>query len=293
MPSQIVAKNEQTVSALELGDGRSLSLDRPLVMGILNVTPDSFSDGGSFDTVDTAVAQALRMISDGADIIDIGGESTRPGAEPVSADTEQSRVLPVIKAIRGQSKIPISIDTYHSDTAALAIDAGADIINDISAMRFDPRMPSLISKRKLPVVLMHMKGVPQEMQKEPHYDNCVQEIIDFFNERTEYCLRNGIERNQIILDPGIGFGKRLEDNLAILSNLKQFVNLGQPILVGASRKSFIGALSGTDGTAEERIGGSVAAALLAVAKGASIVRVHDVAPTVEALTVAAAIEGKR
>jgi len=262
---------------------------RPVVMGVLNVTPDSFSDGGQFVSVKAAVDQALAMQGAGADIIDIGGESSRPGAAPVSSRSEQARVLPVIEAIRQRSDILISIDSYHADTARLAIDAGAEMVNDISALRFDEGMADVVKESGVPVVLMHMLGEPRTMQDDPHYEDCVEEIFAFFEERLARCKQVGIDRDKIILDPGIGFGKRLEDNLVILANLERFKQLGLPLMVGASRKAFIEKLNPTAKIAGDRLGGSVAAALTAVAHGADIIRVHDVAATVEAIRVFDAI----
>ena len=268
-------------------------MTRPLVMGVLNVTPDSFSDGGRFLNVDAAIRQAFRLIDEGADIIDIGGESTRPGADPVEEQEETDRVLPVIKGIRAHADVGISIDTYKSGTARAALNAGADMVNDISALRMDPEMVSLMSETEGPLVLMHMKGEPKNMQVAPEYDDCVAELKSFFDERISFCEEHGIDPERLVIDPGIGFGKRLEDNLQILASLHEFACFGRPLLVGASRKSFIGKLHPTNSPAESRLGGSVAAALVAVEQGASIVRVHDVAPTVEALKVAGAINKER
>ncbi len=274
---------------IPLAGGRQLELSRPLVMGVLNVTPDSFSDGGRFIEQSAAVSYALKMEEEGADIIDIGGESSRPGAEPVPVEEELKRVLPVIGGIRRISTIPISIDTYRHRTAVEALAAGADIVNDISAMRFDDGMAGTVAAAKAPVVLMHMLGTPRDMQRDPRYDDCVEEIAEFFEERIEHCLKTGIDRTKIILDPGIGFGKRLGDNLEILRRLERFKAFGLPLLVGASRKSFIGMLQNSDRPAGSRIGGSIASAVAAVVRGANIVRVHDVAETVEALKVVSAI----
>jgi len=275
---------------LTLPGGRRLPLSRLLVMGILNVTPDSFSDGGRFIAADAAIEHALQMVADGADIIDIGGESTRPGAEPVGTEEEMRRVLPVIERLRRETEVPISIDTYKAATARAALEAGADMVNDVSALRFDSRMAEVIASRKVPVVLMHMLGTPRDMQKDPHYENCVQEITRFFAERIDFCIKNGIDRSQIILDPGIGFGKRLSDNLDILTRLQRFKKFSLPLLVGVSRKSFIGMIHPSGRPADQRIGGSIAAAVAAVNNGADIVRVHDVAPTVEALKVIQALK---
>ncbi len=275
----------QPISLTPLLGQRSLDLSRPLVMGIINVTPDSFSDGGRFYALDAAVIQALQMEADGADIIDIGGESSRPGAAPVDAEEEARRVIPVIRGIRRSSCIPISVDTYRAETARQAIEAGADIINDISALRMDPALAQVIVETRAPVVLMHMQGTPQTMQQNPHYDDCLKEVGEFFDERIRFCTRSGVSPDRLILDPGLGFGKRLEDNVALLAGLETFKRFGIPILVGASRKSFINLLAPSSHSAQERLGGSLAAALTAVANGANIVRVHDVAPTVEALKV--------
>ncbi|MEW5994890.1 MAG: dihydropteroate synthase [Candidatus Zixiibacteriota bacterium] len=274
---------------LGLPGGRRLTLERPLVMGVLNVTPDSFSDGGRYVDTEDAVARAREMIAQGADIIDIGGESSRPGAEPVSGEEEQRRVIPVIELLRRETDVPISIDTYKSATARAAIDAGADMVNDISALRFDGDMVTLAAQTGVPVVLMHMLGTPRDMQDNPCYENCVEEIAAFFAERIAYCENGGIERRQIILDPGIGFGKRVSDNLEILARLPRFTQFDLPLLVGASRKSFIGKVHSAGTSADRRLGGSIAAAVAAVLSGADIVRVHDVAETVEALRVLQAI----
>lgn len=290
MQKQVITKPEEIKRVIPLAEGRELSLARPLVMGILNVTPDSFSDGGAFASTELALERALKMVAEGADIVDIGGESTRPGAEPVSPEEEQKRVLPVIRAIREQSRVCISIDTYRAATAEAALDAGADIVNDISALRFDSEMPRLIAERKVPVVLMHMLGTPREMQKAPSYLNCIEEIAEFFEERIDFCHKSGIDKSKIILDPGIGFGKRLNDNLALLAGLSRYKRYRLPLLVGASRKSFIGMLHESASAPEARLGGSIAAAVTAVRNGADIVRVHDVAPTVEALKVFQGIE---
>ncbi len=278
---------------IKLADGRELSLSRPLVMGVLNVTPDSFSDGGRFDTVGTAVKHALKMIEEGADIIDIGGESTRPGSDPVSSEIEKQRVLPVIKGVRTESPVPISIDTYHASIAGAAIEVGADIVNDISALRFDQSMAELLSEKKAPVVLMHMLGTPKNMQENPYYTDCVREIGDFFQERLEFCGQSGIERSKIILDPGIGFGKRLSDNLEIIARLGELKRFSLPLLVGASRKSFIEMVYPSGRAPDQRLGGSIAAMVAAVSNGADIVRVHDVHQTVEALKVVRAVKEAR
>jgi dihydropteroate synthase len=282
-----ISKEFQRV--IPISSGRQLTLTCPLIMGILNVTPDSFSDGGRFIALSDAVAHALNMVNEGADIIDIGGESTRPGAEPVSAEEEHWRVIPVIEMLRRQTDIPISIDTYKTSTAMAALEAGAVMVNDVSALRFDSRMANLIATKKVPVVLMHMLGMPRHMQENPHYENCVEEIAQFFAERIDYCIKNGIDKTKIILDPGIGFGKRLSDNLEILADLQRFKEFSLPLMVGVSRKSFIGMIHPSGLPADLRLGGSIAASVAAVINGADIVRVHDVAQTVEALKVIQAI----
>jgi len=282
---QVLSRPEEIKEAIPLSGGRELPLTRPLVMGILNVTPDSFSDGGEFLELEKAAAHALRMEKDGADIIDVGGESSRPGSEPIPEDIELDRVLPVIDAIRAESQIPISIDTYKASVAQAAIEVGADIVNDISALRFDDKMTEVVATNKVPVVLMHMLGTPQNMQQNPTYKNCLSEIQEFFLERIEFCHENGIDKSKLILDPGVGFGKRLSDNLEILTHLEIYKNFSLPLLIGLSRKSFINNLHPRHAPAEARIGGSVAGAILAIQKGANIIRVHDVAETVEAIKV--------
>ncbi len=293
MQKQVFTKAEEIKRVIPLAGNRRIALDRPVVMGILNVTPDSFSDGGRFASLDRAVEHALVMIDEGADIIDVGGESTRPGAEPVAPEEELRRVVPVIESIRRHSDICISVDTYHAATAEAALDAGADMINDISSMRFDTGMVDLVAKRKTPVILMHMKGTPGNMQENPGYVDCVGEITEFFAERIEYCRRHDVDETKLILDPGIGFGKRLVDNLDLLGNLSRFRTFGLPLLVGVSRKSFIGMLHASATRPEQRLGGSVAAMVTAVRNGADIVRVHDVAPSVEALKVVQGIDSIR
>jgi dihydropteroate synthase len=284
-----LTKPEEIKRVIPLAGGRQLPLSRPLVMGVLNVTPDSFSDGGRYDTVDRAVIRAREMIREGADIIDVGGESSRPGAAPIDAEEEQRRVIPVIQKLAAETEACLSIDTYRAATAAAALEAGAAMVNDISALRLDNDMAGVVAQAKAPVVLMHMLGTPRDMQNDPRYEDCVKEIESFFEERLGYCREKGIDRSKIILDPGIGFGKRLSDNLEILSHLERFRRFGLPIMVGASRKSFIGMLSSSSAIPEWRLGGSLAAAVASVLNGADIVRVHDVAPTVEALKVIQAI----
>lgn len=248
--------------------------DRVLVMGVLNVTPDSFFDGGQHMTTKAAVNHALEMVRDGADVVDVGGESSRPGAAPVPGEVELSRVVPVITGIRESSDVLISVDTTKSQVARAALAAGADIVNDISALRFDPEMGPLIAEADAYVVLMHMQGTPRTMQENPTYSDPVEEIKEFFSARMEAAVRAGIPEERIILDPGIGFGKRLEHNLAILRGIGSFLELGAPVLIGLSRKSFLGELLGLPPA--ERLVGTVAANAIAVRNGADIIRVHDV-----------------
>lgn len=247
---------------------------RVLVMGILNVTPDSFYDGGRTFDVGTAIEAGLSMIEDGADLLDIGGESNRPGAGPISPQQELTRVLPVLEGLRAKITTPISVDTTKASVAQAVLHAGADIINDITALRFDPEMARTISEAGAKVVLMHMQGRPQTMQQEPHYDDVVQEVRDFLTERAEYAQAAGIPSDHIILDPGIGFGKLLEHNLSLLRQLPKLASCGYPVLVGLSRKSFLGQL--LDLPATERLEGTITANTAAILGGASIIRVHDV-----------------
>ncbi|MEF8850784.1 MAG: dihydropteroate synthase [Candidatus Bipolaricaulota bacterium] len=255
-----------------------------MIMGILNVTPDSFSDGGRFLAEDRAKRRALEMEENGADIIDIGGESTRPGADKVELEVELDRTIPVIEAVRKETEIPISIDTYKSTVAKEALDAGADIVNDISALRFDPDLGRLVGKRDVPIVLMHMQGKPKTMQKDPTYGDPVEDIKEFFNSRMEEAVELGVSRDKIIVDPGIGFGKKYEDNYAILRRLEEFETLNAPLLLGTSRKSFIG--DTLDLPTDERVEGTIASNVVGVLKGASILRVHDVKENYRALKVA-------
>jgi dihydropteroate synthase len=241
-------------------------------MGVLNVTPDSFSDGGLHVDPDRAVAHALTMIEEGADFIDIGGESTRPGSDPVPAEEELRRVLPVIRELAKRTDAPLSIDTYKSEVAEAALDAGAVIVNDISAMTMDARMAEVVARRRASVVLMHMRGTPKTMQANPHYDDVVAEVKLFLRQQVEHAQRVGIE--QIIIDPGIGFGKTLEHNLTLMRELHAFNELGFPVLVGPSRKSFIGTILNLP--VEKRLEGTAAAVAACVLRGAHIVRVHDV-----------------
>jgi len=262
------------------------------VMGVLNITPDSFSDGGMHFDKSSAVDHALRMIADGADILDIGGESTRPGSDPVSLDEELRRTIPVIETLAKNISIPISIDTYKSDVAVRALEAGALIVNDISGMRFDPEMPSVISRFKVPVVIMHIKGTPKNMQVNPTYKALVPEVMDYFRASIRLAAKSGIPEDMIILDPGIGFGKTYEHNLEIINNLDQFSPLERPLLIGPSRKAFLGKILG-DLPAQERMEGTAAAVAISIIKGAHIVRVHDVKEMARVAKVADAIKHQR
>ncbi len=260
-----------------------------LVMGILNVTPDSFSDGGEFDDTKKAVEHAISMISAGADVIDIGGESTRPGSKPVPVDDELARVIPVIELIRQESDICISIDTYKSAVANTALEAGADIVNDISGFMFDPQMVDTIRAAGVPAILMHIKGTPRDMQKNPSYNNLMMELVQYFEARIEYAVSSGLDRSQLILDPGIGFGKRLDDNFTILRNLNRIVELGQPVLIGPSRKAFIGNV--LDLPPADRLEGTIAAVVAGIMNGARIVRVHDVGAVKRSVIICDRIRG--
>ncbi len=256
-------------------------------MGVLNVTPDSFSDVGRFLDPAQAIRHAKEMVAAGADLIDVGGESTRPGAEPISSKEELRRVIPVVERLSQEIPVPISIDTYKADVARAALKAGACWVNDISALRFDPKMADLIAESQVPVVLMHMKGTPMDMQRDPHYESVISEIYSFLEERIEFAVSAGIQWEQIIIDPGIGFGKRTQDNLIILAGLDQFRPLGRPILLGTSRKSFIGQVLGLP--AAERMEGTAATLAIGLMKGARIFRVHDVGPAVRVIRMAEAI----
>lgn len=260
------------------------------IMGIVNTTPDSFYDGGRFYEKEKAVEHALRLAEEGAEIIDIGGESSRPGAQPVSEEEELRRVIPVIEGLRRRSGIPISVDTYKSKVAEKAIEAGANIVNDISALRMDRRMVEVVKKYKVAIVLMHMQGTPSTMQVNPSYEDVLKEIFDFLKERVDFASRNGIAFERIIIDPGIGFGKRLEHNLLILRHLERFKALNRPVLIGVSRKSFIGQILNLP--EEERLEGTISAICLSIMKGANILRVHDVKEVRRAVEVAKAIMGR-
>ena len=264
--------------------------NKPLIMGILNVTPDSFSDGGNFTDVNTALRQVELMLAEGADIIDIGGESTRPGSDPVSAEEQLRRVIPVIQAIRKQfaDKAVISIDTTLSPVAEAALAAGAGLINDVSAGQDDPAILALAAKTAVPIILMHKQGTPLTMQDEPYYDDVIAEVTDFLKLRIDAALMAGINKNNILIDPGIGFGKRRQDNLDLLANLDKFVALGFPVLLGASRKRFMGAICNVSEPAELVTATAVTTAL-GVMAGVKLFRVHDVKENRQAADVAWAI----
>ena len=260
-----------------------------LIMGILNVTPDSFSDGGMYYDATQAIEFALQMAEEGADIIDVGGESTRPGAKTVELQKECDRILPVIEGIRTKSDILISIDTYKSEVARQSIARGAGMVNDISGMTFDPNMVDIIKESGLPVVIMHIKGTPKNMQKNPYYEDLMQELTEYFEERKKFARAKGILDQQIILDPGIGFGKRLQDNFQLLRELKKIVDMGFPVLIGPSRKSFIGLT--LDLPVDQRLEGTAAAVTTGILKGARIVRVHDVKEMKRVALITDAIRG--
>jgi len=261
--------------------------ERTHLMGILNVTPDSFSDGGMFLDPGNAISHGIELASQGADIIDIGGESTRPGAKPLLPDEELRRIIPVIEGLSGEIDIPISIDTYKSLIAEKAIEAGAEMINDISGLHFDPKMADVAAKYDVPVVVMHIKGTPEIMQLDVHYDCLLTEIMEYLEESTEIAERAGVDERQIIIDPGIGFGKSVEDNLRIISRLTEFKSLGKPIMLGLSRKSFIGRILNAE--VDQRAEGTLASISAAIMNGANILRVHDVAPARKAAQMADAI----
>lgn len=257
-------------------------------MGILNITPDSFSDGGLYFDRDKAIARGLSMVEEGADIIDVGGESTRPGSDPIPTAEELKRIIPVISALREQTKTLISVDTTKSDVALAALDAGAEIVNDISAGRSDPQMLPLVARKGVSVILMHMKGIPKTMQDAPYYKDVLAEVKAFLEKRCDTALAAGVVKESIIIDPGIGFGKRFEDNLSLINNLHTLESLGRPILIGVSRKSFLARMLNLP--PEERLEGTIAASIVSILNGAHILRVHDVRPVKRAVAVAESIQ---
>ncbi|MGB9716542.1 MAG: dihydropteroate synthase [Thermodesulfovibrionales bacterium] len=274
---------------------RNFSLDfskKTYIMGILNITPDSFSDACLYFDKSSAIERAYQIVEEGADIIDIGGESTRPGSEPIPIKEELRRVVPVIEAVSKNINIPISIDTYKSEVARAALDAGASIVNDISGLRFDPKMSEVVSEYKVPVVIMHIKGTPKDMQKNPIYEALIPEIMDYFRSSIRMGIQAGISEDLMIIDPGIGFGKTFEHNLEIINNLHEFALLKKPILIGPSRKAFIGKILG-DAPVSERLEGTAAAIAISIIKGANIIRVHDVKEMVKVAKVADAIKRER
>jgi dihydropteroate synthase len=276
------ARNTYRAETVTAGPG-------PVVVGILNITPDSFSDGGDFLDPEAAAEHAATMLDEGAEILDVGGESTRPGSDPVSQEVEIGRVVPVLERILSvRPEAVISVDTYRACTATAALEAGASLINDVTALRGDPRMASVIQEAACPVILMHMQGEPKTMQKEPHYEDVVGEVRDFLAERAEYAVTAGIRPENVIVDPGIGFGKNLEHNLDLLRNLDAIVDLGFHVVIGASRKSFIEKITGVQ-EARDRVSGTVATTVLAYERGATLFRVHDVRANREALAVAEAV----
>ena len=282
-----MAKSSKGNNIVEWPTGRLDFSAGCIVMGVLNITPDSFSDGGRFLDKSKAIEHGLQMVADGAAIIDIGAESTRPGAEPVSADEQIARAIPVIEAIVKETNVPISIDAYSAEVAEAALDAGAAMINDITALS-DERMGRLAAERKVPVILMHMRGTPQTMQIEPRYNDVVNEVLDFLLAVAKKAQQFGVEKNRIFIDPGIGFGKTSEHNLLLLKSIDRFVNSGYRVLVGTSRKAFIEKITGK-GNPAERLFGTAATVALCAAAGVSIVRVHDVAEMVDVVRVTNAI----
>ncbi len=269
--------------------GNPLRGPGPALFGILNVTPDSFSDGGDFLDPEAAARQAELLIDEGAHVVDVGGESTRPGSDPVSEEEELRRVVPVVrKILEARPETVVSVDTYRARTAEAALDAGARVVNDVTALRGDPRMAALVADAGCPIVLMHMLGEPKTMQREPRYDDVTREVRGFLEERAGYANAAGVEEEDIILDPGIGFGKTLEHNLTLLARLDEIVALGPPVLLGSSRKRFLGSITGA-AEAKDRLFGTVATTVLGYGRGATLFRVHDVRANREALAVAEAV----
>lgn len=279
---QVLSRYSSNPAPLTVGD-EVFDWSRTYVMGVLNITPDSFSGDGLSGDLDTVLERAARMVDSGVDLLDVGGESTKPGSRPVPVGEEMERVVPVVAELSKKFDVPVSVDTYKVGVAEAALEAGASLVNDIYGLRTEG-MAGLLADRKVPVVLMHMQGNPQDMQSNPSYDSVVEEVYRFFSKQIDFAIDSGIKRENIVLDPGIGFGKRLEHNLSLLRHLREFKSLGLPLLVGVSRKSFIGEL--LDLPVEERLEGSLAAASVSVLKGADIVRVHDVKEAVRAVRVA-------
>jgi dihydropteroate synthase len=269
--------------SFRVGDRTYVRTGRPFLMGILNVTPDSFSDGGQFLDIERALEQAQRMAEEGADFIDVGGESSRPGAEPVPEEEEARRIIPVIEKLAGELDIPFSVDTTKAAVAKKALDAGARIVNDISALRWDQEMASVVADHRATLILMHMKGNPRTMQEKPYYDDLMSEVHSFLAERVKIARHAGVEKDRILVDPGIGFGKRVEDNLELLGRLGEFSDLA-PVLVGPSRKSFIGKI--LDLPTGERQFGTAAAVAVATLKGADVIRVHEVRDMLQTVEIA-------
>jgi dihydropteroate synthase len=261
-------------------------------MGVLNVTPDSFSDAGLYFDKSKAIERGIRMVEEGADIIDIGGESTRPGSEQIAIEEELKRTIPVIEALAREIRIPISIDTYKSEIARRALDLGASMVNDISGLRFDPKMPEVVSQYDVPVVIMHIKGTPRDMQQNPQYEALIPEIMDYLRAGITIARKAGIPDDKIVIDPGIGFGKTCEDNLKIIHHLHEFTFFKKPILIGPSRKAFIGKILG-DVPVTDRLEGTAAAVSVSIVNGANIIRVHDVKEMVKVSKVADAIKNER
>ncbi len=278
----------KTIFTLRFRNKRFIMGEKTLLMGVLNVTPDSFSDGGLFLDKEKAVEHGLRLVEEGADILDIGGESTRPGSKPLPMEEELRRVIPVIESIAKKVDTPISIDTYKAKVAEMAIQAGAQMVNDISGLNFDPGLASVVAKEDVPIVLMHIRGRPETMQKDVHYISLFSEIIKYLRESIKMAESHGIDPEQIVIDPGIGFGKNLQDNLMIIKNLSEFRVLGKPIMLGTSRKTFIGKILNAD--VQDRLEGTLASIAIGVINGANIIRAHDVLQAKKAILVADAIK---
>jgi dihydropteroate synthase len=265
----------------------TVDLPFPCIMGVVNVTPDSFSDGGRFLAAEAALEQALALVREGAAVVDIGGESTRPGSDAVELHEELRRVLPVVEELAERVGVPISVDTTKAEVARRALAAGAAIVNDVTALRGETAMVDVVAETGCPVCLMHMQGRPKTMQEAPHYEDVVSEVLAFLEERMAFALAAGVREDQLLLDPGIGFGKTVEHNLTLLRHLDRFVALGRPVVLGASRKRFLGAILGAE--PDQRAVGTVATTVIGVAAGAHVFRVHDVRPNFEALRVALAV----